>query len=125
MLLVLSESSTLTVVLSKAFLIEDGLIDTFDGTLVARGQPELVAKQRQVKSNATGDAIARLGKLATKPFAKFTPQAIIRYFMYLPLNFIPVVGRSKSCEEYWAEPHRIRAATPNTSFCPSCAFETC
>lgn len=79
-------------VLSKAFLIEDSLIDTFDGTLVARGQPELVAEERQVKSSGAGDAIARLGKLATKPFAKFTPQAIIRYFMYLPLNFIPVVG---------------------------------
>lgn len=91
-LLVLSESSTLTMVLSKAFLIQDGLIDTFDGTLVARGQPELVEKQRQVKSSASGDAIARLGKLVSKPFAKFTPRAIIRYFMYLPLNFIPVVG---------------------------------
>ena len=91
-LLVLSESSTLTMILSKAFLIEDSLIDTFDGTLVARGQPELVAKQRQVKSSATGDAIARLGKLVSKPFAKFTPQAIVRYFMYLPLNFIPLVG---------------------------------
>lgn len=28
----------------------------------------------------------------TKPFAKYTPTALIRYFMYLPLNFIPVVG---------------------------------
>ncbi|KAK5201545.1 hypothetical protein LTR16_002287 [Cryomyces antarcticus] len=28
----------------------------------------------------------------SKPFAKFTPTAIIRYSMYLPLNFIPVVG---------------------------------
>ncbi|KAK1090670.1 hypothetical protein LTR48_007846 [Friedmanniomyces endolithicus] len=28
----------------------------------------------------------------TKPFQKFTPTAIIRYFMYLPLNFTPVVG---------------------------------
>ena len=26
------------------------------------------------------------------PFAKFAPAAIIRYFMYLPLNFIPIVG---------------------------------
>jgi len=91
-LLVLSESSTLTMVLSKTFLIEDSLIDTFDGTLVARGQPELVAKERQVKGSGAGDAVARLGKLVTKPFAKFTPQAIVRYFMYLPLNFIPVVG---------------------------------
>lgn len=30
--------------------------------------------------------------MVKKPFAKFTPSAIIRYFMYLPLNFIPIVG---------------------------------
>ena len=30
--------------------------------------------------------------MATKPFARFTPTAIIKYFMYLPLNFIPLVG---------------------------------
>lgn len=108
-LLVLSESSTLTMVLSKALLIEvcsggspffvlsinlrqDSLIDTFDGTLVARGHTALVEKDRQVKSSAFGDSIQRLGKLASKPFAKFTPSAIVRYLMYLPLNFIPVVG---------------------------------
>ena len=87
-LLVLSESSTLTMVLSKAFLIEDGLIDTFDGTLVSRGHPELVAKERQVKRGGAGDVMSRLGKLAGKPFAKFTPQAIVRYFMFLPLNLV-------------------------------------
>jgi len=91
-LLVLSESSTLTMILSKSLLIEDSLIDTFDGTLVERGHSELVAKERQVKGGGAGDVIARLGKLAGKPFAKFTPSAIIRYIMYLPLNFIPVLG---------------------------------
>lgn len=91
-LLVLSESSTLTMVLSKALLIEDSLIDTFDGTLVARGETALVSKERQVKASGFGDAVQRLGKLASKPFQKFTPSAIIRYVMYLPLNFIPVVG---------------------------------
>lgn len=30
--------------------------------------------------------------MVKQPFQKFTPSAIIRYFMYLPLNFIPVVG---------------------------------
>lgn len=50
----------------------------------------LVANERQVKSG--NDSIAKLGKIMTKPFAKFTPKAIIRYFMYLPLNFIPVIG---------------------------------
>jgi len=110
-LLVLSESSTLTMVLSKALLIQDSLIDTFDGTLVAKGMTarpprhqsvaltalsvghtELVAKERQVESGGASDAISRLGKLVSKPFAKFTPSAIVRYFMFLPLNLIPVVG---------------------------------
>lgn len=91
-LLVLSESSTLTMVLSKALLIEDSLIDTFDGTLVAKDQSALVAKERSVKRGGAGDTISRLGKLATKPFQKLSPTAIIRYLMYLPLNFIPVVG---------------------------------
>lgn len=30
--------------------------------------------------------------MVKKPLAKFSPTALIRYFMYLPLNFIPVVG---------------------------------
>ncbi len=28
----------------------------------------------------------------SQPFARFTPQALVRYLMYLPLNFIPVIG---------------------------------
>jgi len=89
-LLVLSESSTIFMVAAKSLLVEDGLIDTFDGTLVSKGQTGLVNKDRPVKSGS--NPIARLGKLATKPFQKFTPTAIVRYFMYLPLNFIPVIG---------------------------------
>lgn len=89
-LLTLSESSTIINLLSRTFLIEDALIDTFDGTLLSRECTSLVSDGRQVKSG--GDSIARLGKLVKKPFQKFTPSAVIRYFIYLPLNFIPVVG---------------------------------
>lgn len=89
-LLVLSESSTIFSVLSKNFLIDEALIDTFDGTLLSRNQTSLVSNERQVKSG--GDPIAKLGKIVSKPFARFTPKAIIRYFLYLPLNLIPVVG---------------------------------
>ena len=66
------------------------MIDTFDATLVAKGQTELVARSRQVKSGS--DPVAKLGKLIKRPFARFAPQAFIRYLLYLPLNFIPVVG---------------------------------
>lgn len=89
-LLCLSESSTIFNTLAKSFLVEESLVDTFDGTLVAKGQAALVSKERKV--GRAGDAIGRLGKLVTKPFAKFAPSAIIRYLMYLPLNAIPVVG---------------------------------
>jgi Etoposide-induced protein 2.4 (EI24) len=89
-LLTLSESSTIINLISKTFLIQDALVDTFDGTLVSRECTDLVSDGRQVKAGR--DPIARLGKLITRPLAKFTPSAIIRYVLYLPLNFIPVVG---------------------------------
>lgn len=91
-LLVLSESSTLTMILSKSFFIEGALVDTFDATLVKRGQTSLVSHDRQVKSGGVGDVFSKLGKMATKPFAKWSPDAMIRYVLYLPLNLIPVVG---------------------------------
>ena len=89
-LLTLSESSTLINLLSRTFLIEEAIIDTFDGTLLSRDCTNLVEGGRQI--SASGDNVARLGKLIKKPFAKFTPNAIVRYLLYLPLNFIPVVG---------------------------------
>ena len=89
-ILVLSESSTLFTILSKTFLIEEALVDTFDGVLVSKGTTDLVSSGRQIK--AGGDPIARLGRLIKRPCAKFAPDALIRYFLYLPLNFIPVVG---------------------------------
>ena len=89
-LLVLSESSTLFTILSKTFLIEDALVDTFDGVLVSKNTTNLVSEGRQIKAGS--GVMGKLGKLTKKPFEKFTPTAIIRYFMYLPLNFIPIVG---------------------------------
>ncbi len=50
----------------------------------------IVSEGRQIRSG--NDPIAKLGKVFKKPFERFTPKAIIRYFMYMPLNFIPVVG---------------------------------
>jgi hypothetical protein len=44
-LLVLSESSTIFSVLSKNFLIDEALIDTFDSTLLSRNQTTLVSKE--------------------------------------------------------------------------------
>lgn len=91
-LLTLSESSTIINLISKNFLLQDALVDTFDGVMVARRQTEILSEGRQLKSGNFNDPMAKLGKLVKSPFQKFTPKAIIRYVMYLPLNFIPVVG---------------------------------
>lgn len=92
-LLVLSESSTITTFLSRSLIVEDALIDTFDGTLIARNQEALVAHGRQIQPRTGGkEAAARLGKLLTRPLAKLSPRALLRSLIYLPLNLIPVVG---------------------------------
>jgi len=90
--LTLSESSTIITLLSKTFLIQDALVDTFDGVLVARNQTAVLSEGRQLNAGHFNDPIAKLGKLLKSPFEKYTPTALIRYVMYLPLNFIPVVG---------------------------------
>ena len=64
-LLVLTESATITNLLSRSFVVQDALIDTFDGTLVARGQEPLVAKGRQLNPRSvdrSGDECGRRGQ---------------------------------------------------------------
>ncbi|OJD12337.1 hypothetical protein AJ78_07044 [Emergomyces pasteurianus Ep9510] len=92
-LLVLSESSTITNHLSRSFILRDSLVDIFDGTLVARGDTALVAEGRHIKgTNSSLDPIARLGSVIRKPLAMFSLSSLVRSLMYLPLNMIPVVG---------------------------------
>jgi len=89
-LLILSESSTVVSVISRTWLLQEALLDTFDGTLVARGATVVVQNGRQLKSGR--DPIQKLGKILKSPFERFSPTALVRYVLYLPLNFIPVVG---------------------------------
>ncbi|KAJ4194152.1 hypothetical protein NW755_002913 [Fusarium falciforme] len=89
-LLVLNESTTIINLISRHYLLRDALLDTFDGTLLARGDTQIVSEGREVKSGS--DPMQKLGKILKSPFDRFSPKAIIRYVMYLPLNAIPVVG---------------------------------
>lgn len=93
-LLTLSESSVIINLLSRNFLIQDALVDTFDATLIAQNQAEVVSGGRQVKAGR--DPVAKLGKMFKNPFEKFTPKGLIRYLMYLPLNFIPGIQDASS-----------------------------
>ncbi len=86
-LLILNESSTITGIISKNYLLQEAILDTFDGTLLARNSAGIVAEGRELKPR--GDAIQRLGKALKTPFKRFSVNELIRYVMYLPLNFIP------------------------------------
>lgn len=89
-LLVLNESSTIVNIVSKNWILQDAILDTFDGTLLSRNATNIVRQGREVRSG--NDPIMRLGKVLKNPFSKFSPTALVRYLIYLPLNFIPVVG---------------------------------
>lgn len=89
-LLVLNESAAVVSIISKSLLLQEALLDTFDGTLVAKKQTEIVKNGREL--NTRGDAVQRLGKVLKNPFSRFSVKELVRYFMYLPLNFIPVIG---------------------------------
>ncbi|TQV93319.1 protein family CysZ [Cordyceps javanica] len=92
-LLVLSESSAIINTVSRGWLLQDAILDTFDGTLVSRDAAGIVAEGRELKAGGRGgDPMKRLGKVLRSPFDKFGPKAMIRYLLYLPLNFIPIVG---------------------------------
>jgi hypothetical protein len=86
-LLILNESSTIVSIISRNWIMQDALLDTFDGTLVTRDATNIVKEGRQLKPGS--DPIQKLGKILKSPFEKFSPTALVRYVMYLPLNFIP------------------------------------
>lgn len=86
-LLILNESATITTIISRNYLLQDAILDTFDGTLVAKNSTQVVAEGRELKPR--GDSIQRLGKALKRPFSRFSVKELVRYVMYLPLNFIP------------------------------------
>ncbi|GKT45969.1 outer spore wall protein RRT8 [Colletotrichum spaethianum] len=89
-LLILNESSAIINFVSRSYLLQDAILDTFDGTLLLRGEDGIVKEGRQVRSGS--DPMQKLGKVLKSPFEKYSPKALVRYLIYLPLNFIPVVG---------------------------------
>ena len=89
-LLILSESATITNVIARTWLLQDALLDTFDGTMIAKGATATVSEGREIKAGS--DPMQKLGKILKSPFERFSPKALVRYLVYLPLNFIPVVG---------------------------------
>jgi len=90
--LVLNESAAITNLVSRTWLLQDALLDIFDGTLIARNATSTVKEGREIKPGSNPSQ--KLGKILKSPLNKFGPKALVRYVMYLPLNFIPVAGNA-------------------------------
>ena len=92
-LLVLSEAQTVTTLLAKPVFLSEALTDTFDAVLISKGQEHLVSQGREV-TGQRGNAnwVSRLGKSLSKTQERWSFDGIIKRLLYLPLNFIPVVG---------------------------------
>lgn len=89
-LLVLNESSTIINLAARHWILQDALLDTFDGTLLARNKTAVVCEGRELRPGR--DPMQRLGRILKSPFEKLSLKALVRYIIYLPLNFIPVAG---------------------------------
>lgn len=89
-LLTLNESSIIIHLISRTWMLRESLMDIFDGTLVSRNATAVVQQGREVHSGS--DPMKKLGKVFKKRFDRMSLTSMIRYVMYLPLNFIPVVG---------------------------------
>ncbi|KAK3045992.1 hypothetical protein LTS18_013497, partial [Coniosporium uncinatum] len=94
--LVLGEGAAITALLFEAFLCDETQVDIFDAILVGKGHEELVSTSRPVtpQDDVAGTSpLKRLGKPThTAVYAPFSLRQIIEFVIFLPLNFIPVVG---------------------------------
>ncbi|CAZ82075.1 unnamed protein product [Tuber melanosporum] len=88
--LVLSESAVIITALSRAFLIDEALVDIFDGVLLLEGMSVLVKNGRKLE--AGNGVMGKLGALVKKPLEKLTVKSLVSYLIWLPVNFIPIVG---------------------------------
>ncbi|KZT56005.1 hypothetical protein CALCODRAFT_524429 [Calocera cornea HHB12733] len=85
----LSFSGTVVNALARSLWLQGALEGVFDQVLMEHDLDSLVSRGREIKKTSTGK---RLGAALTRPLARFSPQAVIRYVLSIPLNLIPLVG---------------------------------
>lgn len=90
--LVLGEGQVIIALLFEAFLVDETLVDIFDSVLINEGLEDLVSQARTLDPDAEGPA-KMLGKPTKSAiYSPFSLRQIIEFIIFLPLNFIPLVG---------------------------------
>ncbi|TGO13558.1 hypothetical protein BPAE_0730g00030 [Botrytis paeoniae] len=90
--LVLGEGQVLIALLFEALLVDETLVDVFDATLIKEGLIDLVSPSRILHHDAQNE-VKMLGKPTTSAvYSPFSFRQIAEFVIFLPLNFIPVIG---------------------------------
>ncbi|KUJ14990.1 uncharacterized protein LY89DRAFT_588684 [Mollisia scopiformis] len=91
-ILVLGEGQIIIALLFEAFLIDETCVNVFDATLISRGYKDLVSPVRILFHDAP-NPVKMLGKpTASAIYSPFSFRQIFECIVFLPINFIPIVG---------------------------------
>lgn len=88
--LVLSEANVVVSILSSLFLSDKKDL-LFDTVLLDLGLDDIVSNGREVGSAGSGKFTALKSKLSS-PLQKFSPEALFKYLISIPLNMVPAIG---------------------------------
>jgi uncharacterized protein involved in cysteine biosynthesis len=90
--LVLGEGAAIVALLFEGFFVDETLVDVFDAVLVNEGLGDLVARGRILHPDGA-NPVKQLGKpVSSAVYSPFSLRQIIEFIVFLPFNFIPVVG---------------------------------
>lgn len=90
--LVLGEGAAVVALLFEAFFVDETLVDVFDAVLINEGLGDLVAQGRILHPEGA-NPVKQLGKpVSPAVYSPFSLRQIIEFIVFLPFNFIPVVG---------------------------------
>ncbi|MCJ1249406.1 hypothetical protein MMC30_006630 [Trapelia coarctata] len=90
--LVLGEGAAIVALLFEAFFVDETLVDVFDAVLINEGLSDLVAQGRILHPDGA-NPVKQLGKpVSSAVYSPFSFRQITEFIVFLPFNFIPVVG---------------------------------
>ncbi|KIM47079.1 hypothetical protein M413DRAFT_440613 [Hebeloma cylindrosporum] len=90
--LVLGEGAAVIALLFEAFFVDQTLVKIVDSVLINEGYTDLVATRRVINYNEPNPLAQLGGPTKSASYSPFSLRLTIEFILYLPLNFIPVVG---------------------------------
>ncbi len=115
--LILSESSTIVSLISRNFLLQEALLDTFDGVLVIKGTTNLVSEGRQLQPGSDPIGMSRRMPdrcLLVQPYRR-TPTFLFFFYFFRPCLHISVLTYTLASSTWEGLEESVRTLQPESS----------